>query len=83
MGARRAPVARKADELEQAVEHLRGRASYAAASPPTSEARGDRPLVDEATGAAGQVDILVTTPGATGRRRRGLPARRVDRSWSA
>ena len=65
MGARVVVSARKADELERAVEHLSkfGTASWIAAdsSDPAQVAR----LAEDAVGRLGQVDILVNNAGAT------------------
>ena len=66
LGAKVALVARKPDELEQAVAHLRGLGSDATAWPcDLSDAAAIPVLVEQATAAIGPIDILVNNAGAT------------------
>ncbi len=66
MGARLALVARKQDELDEAVRHLSAQGIDAAAfACDLSSAEAVDPLVERVAGALGGVDILVNNAGAT------------------
>ena len=66
LGAKVALVARKADELEEAVAHLRARGSQAAALPgDLSDPTAIAPLIEKAIATIGPIDILVNNAGAT------------------
>jgi gluconate 5-dehydrogenase len=66
LGAKVALVARKPDELEEAVAHLRGLGSDATALPcDLSDAAAIPVLIEEAVAAIGPIDILVNNAGAT------------------
>ena len=66
LGAKVALVARKPDELEQAVAHLRGLGSDATPLPADlSDVAAIPVLVEQAMAAIGPIDILVNNAGAT------------------
>ena len=66
LGARVVLTARKRDELDQAVDHLRKRDIYAVAVPcDMSDATAIAPAVAQAIGALGPIDILVNNAGTT------------------
>jgi len=66
LGAKVALVARKPDELEQAVAHLRGLGSDATPLPADlSDVAAIPVLVEQARAAIGPIDILVNNAGAT------------------
>ncbi len=67
MGARVALVARKRDELDQAVEHLKARfaADVLALPCDLANAAAIAPMVERAIAALGPIDILVNNAGTT------------------
>ena len=66
LGARVALTARKRDELDQAVEHLRTRGTHAiAVQCDMSDPAAIAPAVARAIGALGPIDILVNNAGTT------------------
>src|ERR1700681_1958171 len=67
MGARVALTARKRDELDQAVAHLKARLGIDAVALECdmSKASGIAPVVERAIAALGPIDILVNNAGTT------------------
>ncbi|HET9020083.1 MAG TPA: SDR family NAD(P)-dependent oxidoreductase, partial [Acetobacteraceae bacterium] len=66
MGAKLALTARKADELDEAVQHLAAQGVEAAAFPcDLSKPEAIDPLVDAVLQRFGRIDILVNNAGAT------------------
>ena len=66
MGAKLALVARKQDELDEAVQHLQAQevSAFAYACDPSS-AEAVEPLADRVAGALGGIDVLICDAGAT------------------
>ncbi|WP_322057582.1 SDR family oxidoreductase [Paraburkholderia sp. J63] len=79
MGCRVVITARKADELEEAQQHLRSRGIEAMTIvSDLQRAEAVKPLVDESLAAYGRIDILVNNAGATW----GAPAEDYpDEAW--